>query len=72
MKRSRTSVWSSVSISTTDSLVSENRVLVSSSSPGVAMAARDTERSIGAVVGKAMQGYAGESEGLIRMLVTAR
>ena len=61
-----------VRVSAENGAIAPGDLLVSSSSPGVAMAARDTERSIGAVVGKAMQGYAGESEGLIRMLVTAR
>ena len=62
-----------VRVSAENGPISPGDLLVSSSSPGVAMEARDTERSIGAVVGKAMQSYAGEdAEGLIRMLVMAR
>ena len=62
-----------VRVSAENGPISPGDFLVSSSSPGVAMAARDLERSIGAVVGKALQGFAGdEPEGLIRMLVMAR
>jgi hypothetical protein len=50
-------------------------LLVASSTAGVAMAATDRARAFGAVVGKALEPYfpkAGESEGLLRMLVMNR
>lgn len=62
-----------VRVSAENGPISPGDLLISSSSPGVAMALRDTERSIGAVVGKALQPFADEDEeGLIRMLVMAR
>ncbi len=62
-----------VRVSAENGPISPGDLLVSSSSPGVAMAATDIERSIGAVVGKALQPFAGDDpEGLIRMLVMAR
>ena len=62
-----------VRISAENGPISPGDLLVSSSSPGVAMAARDTERSIGAVIGKALQSFEDrDSEGLVRMLVMAR
>ena len=62
-----------VPVSAENGPISPGDLLVSSSSPGVAMAARDIGRSIGAVVGKALQGFAADdAEGLIRMLVMAR
>ena len=62
-----------VRVSVENGPISPGDLLVSSSSGGVAMAATETERSFGAVLGKAMQAYAGEDpEGLIRMLVMVR
>jgi len=62
-----------VRVSAENGPISPSDLLVASSRPGVAMAATDYERSIGAVVGKAMQGFASDDpEGLIRMLVMAR
>lgn len=48
-------------------------LLVSSSQPGVSMRAADINKTIGRVIGKALEPFIenpGESEGLIRMLVT--
>ena len=62
-----------VRVSAENGPISPGDLLVSSSSAGVAMASTETERSIGAVVGKALQAFAGgDSEGLIRMLVMVR
>ncbi len=50
-------------------------MLVASSTPGVAMRGSDPHRAAGAVIGKALEPYAGEpgrTEGLVRMLVTTR
>jgi hypothetical protein len=47
-------------------------LLVSSSIPGVAMRGSDSQRLTGTVIGKALQAYSGQSEGLIRMLVLNR
>ena len=49
-------------------------LLVSSTTPGTAMRARDMQLAFGAVVGKALQPYdgIGGAEGLIRMLVMVR
>ncbi|NBC34419.1 MAG: hypothetical protein GVY13_17210 [Alphaproteobacteria bacterium] len=50
-------------------------LLVASSVPGVAMRASDPERTLGAVIGKAIHGFSAESpdeEGLIRMFVMLR
>jgi hypothetical protein len=50
-------------------------LLVSSSTPGVAMRAGDLSRAFGAVIGKALEPYPGEdghAEGLVRMLVMNR
>jgi len=50
-------------------------LLVSSSQPGVAMRASDINKTMGTVIGKALEPYTerpGESEGLIRMLVMNR
>ncbi len=62
-----------VRVSAENGPISPGDLLVASSTAGVAMAATDIERSIGAVVGKALQAFAGnDTEGLIRMLVMAR
>jgi hypothetical protein len=50
-------------------------LLVASGTPGVAMVATDRTRAFGAVVGKALEPFnaiAGDTEGLIRMLVMNR
>lgn len=50
-------------------------LLVSSSTPGVAMRAGDLSRAFGGVIGKALEPYRGEdghAEGLVRMLVMNR
>ena len=47
-------------------------LLVSSSTPGAAMRAGDMHLAFGAVIGKALQGFAEGEEGLIRMLVMVR
>ena len=47
-------------------------LLVSSSRPGVAMRASDPKRAVGTVIGKALELYDGEGEGLVRMLVMLR
>jgi hypothetical protein len=47
-------------------------LLVSSSTPGVAMRGEDSGRLTGTVIGKALQPYSEEGEGLIRMLVLNR
>ena len=50
-------------------------LLVSSSTPGVAMRAEDLSRAFGGVIGKALEPYFGEdghAEGLVRMLVMNR
>jgi hypothetical protein len=47
-------------------------LLVSSSIPGVAMRGSDSQRLTGTVIGKALQAYSGQGEGLIRMLVLNR
>ena len=47
-------------------------LLVSSSTPGVAMRAGDMQMAFGAVIGKALQSYGRGGEGLVRMLVMVR
>jgi len=49
-------------------------LLVASSEPGIAMRAADPDRSVGAVVGKALEAFGpGQTgEGLVRMMVTLR
>jgi hypothetical protein len=47
-------------------------LLVSSNHAGVAMRSTDPQRSFGAVLGKALEPYAQDGEGLIRMLVMPR
>jgi hypothetical protein len=49
-------------------------LLVASSRPGVAMRAADTSRSLGAVIGKALEtfGTSEKEEGLVRMMVMLR
>lgn len=47
-------------------------LLVLSSTPGAAMRAGDMQFAFGAVIGKALQGFSGGGEGLVRMLVMVR
>ena len=62
-----------VRVSAENGPISPGDLLVSSSSPGVAMTATDINRSIGAVIGKALRSFEeSDSEGLVRMLVMAR
>lgn len=47
-------------------------LLVSSSIPGHAMRGTDRSRMLGAIIGKALEGFDGEGTGVIRVMVTPR
>ena len=61
-----------VRVSGENGAIQPGDLLVSSSSAGVAMRASDLQLAFGAVIGKALQRYDGEAEGLVRMLVMVR
>ncbi len=61
-----------VRISTEGGAVCVGDLLVSSSTPGVAMRAADPSHAIGAIIGKALQNYSATGEGSVRMLVLNR
>jgi hypothetical protein len=61
-----------VRITTESGPIRVGDLLVSSSTPGVAMRAADPARASGATLGKALQSFSSPGEGSIRMLVLNR
>jgi len=61
-----------VRCNTENGAIEPGQLLTSSSASGVAMRASDSERSFGAVIGKALGGYSGKpgEEGLVLVLVS--
>jgi len=59
-------------VSAENGVIRRGDLLVSSSTPGHAMKGTDRARMLGAVIGKALEGFDGPGEGVIRVMVTAR